>query len=472
MSSQDSEKRTDSPSLFNYLKEEIPLEDIRDYASPQRILSIDAVKGFAIIFIIIAHTSGAWLDRDWVYINGMVYAVLDILGPSLFIFLSALSVIFSIKKKQGKLPDKVIRSRIFTRGAVIMGLGVLYNVISLPGVPFPFNLWGWNILMFIGFSQICSYYALKLSDSERILYGIVIICTGPFIREILYMNKDINLLAWLGHFIITSPAPHVTLVPWIGVILISTIFGEKLYEAMEIGTIDEFKYLRNFFILWGAICVAGGILISSFIPNLYKFEFFALRTYDDMVLSEYPHLYLWELMNMQSYYYFQGMPEFLIRGTISNMFYNLGAALLIISIFFHLLDVRRKENQFYDMLKYYGKVSLSLFLIHYIFLALFVGYFNIAFFPFIDLAFIAFMGFFMYIWMEYFNGKGSPEWIMIQMGRVGQKTGEKIKEEAKAVTEKLEKGYQKTKEFSKKTMEFTKKELEKIKLKKKEENKP
>ena len=88
MSSNKDSERTDSPPLFNYLREEIPLEDIRDYASPQRIVSIDAVKGFAIIFIILAHTSGAWLDKDWLYINGMVYAVLDILGPSLFIFLS------------------------------------------------------------------------------------------------------------------------------------------------------------------------------------------------------------------------------------------------------------------------------------------------------------------------------------------------------------------------------------------------
>ncbi|TFG18566.1 MAG: DUF1624 domain-containing protein, partial [Promethearchaeota archaeon] len=287
-SQQESEKRTDSPSLLNYLKEEIPLEDLRDYASPQRILSIDAVKGFAIIFIILAHTSGAWLDNDWIYINGMVYAALDILGPSLFIFLSALSVIFSIKRKQGTLPDKVIRSRIFTRGAVIMLLGVLYNVISLPRVPFPLNLWGWNILMFIGFSQICSYYALKLGDSERILYGIVLICIAPWLRNELYIHKDTNPLAWFGHFVITSPAPHVTLIPWIGVILLSTIFGEKLYEAMEIGTKDEYKYLRNYFILWGIICVAGGVLISSFIPNLYELEVFALRTYDDMAVSEYP----------------------------------------------------------------------------------------------------------------------------------------------------------------------------------------
>ena len=159
-------KDIESPDLISYLKEEIPIEDIRDYASPKRIRSIDLIKGFAIIMIIIAHTAAAWLDPDWIYIYGMVSASLDILGPSLFVFLSALSVIFSIRRKKGRLPNKVIRNRIFSRGLTIIVIGLLFNIIGLnivrPDIPFPLSIWGWNILVFIGFSQIFSYYAVKL----------------------------------------------------------------------------------------------------------------------------------------------------------------------------------------------------------------------------------------------------------------------------------------------------------------------
>ena len=73
------------------------------------------------------------------------------------------------------------------------------------------------------------------------------------------------------------------------------------------------------------------------------------------------------------------------------------------------------------------------------------------------------MGFFMYSWMEVGNGVGSPEWIMIQIGRVGQKTGEKtkeglkktgeaIKKEAKVIAQKT-KGIVKRKEKEKKEPE-------------------
>ena len=92
---------TESPPLFNYLKQEIPLEDLKDYASPRRIQSIDFVKGFAIIFIMLAHTASGWLNSESRYLYGILFTLLDILGPSLFVFLSALSVIFSIKRKEG-----------------------------------------------------------------------------------------------------------------------------------------------------------------------------------------------------------------------------------------------------------------------------------------------------------------------------------------------------------------------------------
>ena len=146
MSSEEKEERPDMDSvpLFDYLKQEISVEDIRDFSSPKRIYSIDFVKGFAIVFIILAHTASAWFDTEWIYIYGIVYALLDILGPSLFVFLSALSVIFSIKRKQGVLPDKVIRGRILNRGIVIAIIGVFFNLISIEftieGVPFPLNL--------------------------------------------------------------------------------------------------------------------------------------------------------------------------------------------------------------------------------------------------------------------------------------------------------------------------------------------
>ncbi len=191
---------------------------------------------------------------------------------------------------------------------------------------------------------------------------------------------------------------------------------------MMLGTDEAYIRLFRLFLIWGLIFLISGLILG-----------WQLQTPETMVESEYPHLRLYLIMNRQNYYHFRGMPEFLIRGTIGNMFYNQGAALLIIAICFYLIDIKNHDNKFTSMIEYYGKISLSLFLVEYIFLMLFFGQFNIVVFPFVCLAYIGFLGFLMYIWNEYGHGVGSPEWIMIQIGRIGQKTGESVKKEAKKI---------------------------------------
>jgi hypothetical protein len=450
----EAEIETESPPLFNYLRQEIPLEDIRDYASPKRIYSIDFLKGFAIVFVMLAHTASGWLESDSRYLYGIMFSLLDILGPSLFVFLSALSVIFSIKRKKGIIPQKIIRNRIFTRGIVMIIIGMLTNIAIIEDGQVKIAIFGWNIITFIGFSQIFSYYILKLKKSTRILTGLIIIILSPYLRGVLYEGKEAgNLILSLFHYIITSPTPHLTLLPWISICFISTIFGEYIFEAMNKGTKDAYIGLFRIFFVWGIIFIILGIFFIY--PNELNLTDWqpgwALQTPDTILggIKEYPHLRLLAIANKQDYFVIAGMPNFLLRGTSANMFYNQGVALFIIAIFFYFIDLKGKSNSFTNMLKYYGKVSLSLFLIHFIFIPLFVDQFDIILFLTVAISYIAFLGIFMYIWIEYGNGVGSPEWLMVQLGRIGQKSGEAVKKTAKKVYEKTKK-VKKMEDFMKK----------------------
>lgn len=409
----------------------IPIEDdlsndIKNDRS-KRIASIDFVKGIAIIFIVFAHGALSWFDNDWRYIYGLVFALLDIVGPSLFVFLSALSVVFSVKKKKGKINEKIIRNRVFTRGFTIIIIGILWNPMSLQttgtSVPFPANLWGWNFLMFIGFSQIFSYYALKFNKRTRLIVGTIVIFISPWIREILYSFKDDNLGVSILHFIFTSPLPQVPFLPWIAVCFISTIFGEQLFETMMKGTREAYYKLFHLFSAYGIALVILGIFIL--IPYDISFSQWepgwALQTEDTIVYSEYLHIDLLEIANRQNYYQFPGMPLFLIRNTAQNLFYNLGAALLIIAVSFYFIDIKKKNNNAIKMAIFYGNVSLSLFLIQYIFLPLYIGQFSIIFAPFVIVGYCGFLGFLMYIWLKYFKGVGTPEWLMRKIGSSGQR---------------------------------------------------
>ena len=447
-SEKENEINMDSIPLLDYLKQAIPVEELRDYASVRRIGSIDFVKGFAIVFIIIAHTGGAWLDSTWIFVYGLGFTFLDILGPSLFVFLSALSVVFSIRRKKGALPEKVIRNRIFSRGIMIIVIAIIFNLVSIeftiPGYSFPATLWGWNILMFIGASQIFSYYALKLSKISRAVIGMFIVFTSDTIRLWLFQGKETgNVFISILHYIIVSPSPMTPLLPWLSICFLSSIFGEYLYEAMIGGTKKDYKKLFRTFFYWGIFLVLTGIFLGSnaYVPGGF--------TTSELPLNEYPHIDLLNTMRTKSIFSiftYPGMWEFLIRGRAPNMIYNLGAALLLIAISFYFIDIKRKMNVFISMMNYYGKVSLSLFLLHFIFITLFLSYLNLGVFVFVVFGYLGFWGFTAYNWNEFYGGMGSPEWFMAQVGRIGQKTGKTVKKEIRIIEEEIKETIQKIKQ--------------------------
>ena len=422
--------------------EEISTAEFNNNLASKRIASIDFVKGFAIVWIVLAHVGLSWFDRDWRYVYGLVFAFMDVLGPSLFVFLSALSVIFSVKRKKGTLSKKAIRNGILIRGFVIMILGVLFNPMSLytsevEEVTFPANLWGWNILMFIGFSQIISYYVLKFSKKVRAVLGVVIIYFSPWIREILYEGKVAgNLTLSFFHFIITSPLPQVPILPYLSVCFISTIFGEYLYDAMIIGTKEAYYKLFRIFTFYGIALVLIGLFIivprgvnfeiweiglSRLKPALSEFGAPPHSSLGYIVESEYLHIDLLRIANQQDYTPFNAMPIYMIRCTAQNMFYNLGVGFLLIAVCFYFIDIKNKSNDVIKLVIFYGKTSLSLFLIQYLFLPLYGGQFSIIFLPIVWVGYCGFLGLLMYIWTEYFDGVGTPEWIMGKLGSAGKK---------------------------------------------------
>ncbi|TET04868.1 MAG: DUF1624 domain-containing protein, partial [Promethearchaeota archaeon] len=433
-SKKDNEVDVDSIHLVDYLKEEIPVEDLRDFSSSRRIGSIDFVKGIAIILIIGAHSAKAWLVPHWQFFYGIGFAFLDIVGPSLFVFLSALSVVFSIRRKKGEVKEKIIRNRIFSRATMIIVIAVIFNLISIeftvPGYSFPATLWGWNILMFIGLSQIFSYYALKLNKISRAVIGLVIIFTSDTIRLWLFQEKDSNIIVEILHYIVVSPSPMTPLLPWLSICFLSSIFGEYLYEAMVGGTKKDYKKLFRTFLYWGIFFILVGIFLgsNSYLPSLTGDEFILATntTIGRLPANEYPHILLWYDMITQKFLpdiTYPGMWEFTIRGRLPNMIYNLGAALILIAVCFYFIDIKRKKNNFITMINYFGKVSLSLFLLHFVFITLFLNTLDFVAYAFLYFGYLGFWGFIMYIWNEFYDGVGSPEWLMVQIGRIGQKTG-------------------------------------------------
>ncbi|MFX1237319.1 MAG: heparan-alpha-glucosaminide N-acetyltransferase domain-containing protein, partial [Promethearchaeota archaeon] len=158
-----------------------------------RIISLDVTRGLSIVFIILLHYALPWFHKNSVFIAGCGQLFLEFFGPSMFIILSTISVVLNIKQKKDVWSEKDIRNNNLMRGFAIIIIGFIYNSFSM-------HLWVWNILMFIGFGQIFTYYALKLNKIVRIIVGIMILLPSEFIREFFWVFRIDNPLFMIINF--------------------------------------------------------------------------------------------------------------------------------------------------------------------------------------------------------------------------------------------------------------------------------
>jgi hypothetical protein len=279
--------------------------------------------------------------------------------------------------------------------------------------PFPLNLWGWNILVFIGFAQIICYHAVSLSREMRVLLGVIIAFASEFIREYLALNQDDPILGPI-HFFVVSTSPNHPILPYMAFCFFSTIFAEMFFEAMLIETRAAYMSTFYSFMKFGAIFLASGLLLG-----------FQLQTPQTINPEEYPFINLLTHMQDQEFFDIAGIPKFLIQGTAANQFYALGCALLILGAAFYFIDIRQlNQAHLYfgkwevplgtgvEAFIFIGRVSLSLFFIHFVGMSLFLRRLTaFTIFP-VALGLIGFLAILMYIWNKFFDGKYSFEWLM------------------------------------------------------------
>ena len=373
-----------------------------------RIHSIDFLKGVAICIIILINTAEIWIDSKSRHIYALIYLYLDVIGTSLFIFLYSLSVIFLWKKKMGSHPSKEIRNDILYRGFMLIILGLVYNIIStsiISNLSFPLNIWGWNILVFIGFAQIISYYALKLSRGTRWILGFLIFFTSTPIRELLIIYKNTNFIGMILHFIIISPNPQVTIIPYVALCFFSTIFGERFLECLQLNAIECNLEAFRAFIIFGLIFLFIGIYFG-----------YGFVTPEILNPEDYPMINLLQILKNQPNLPISGIPGYLIRGTAPNLLYGLGVAILILGIMFYFLDIRHIQNSLIKVFELYGRASLSLVFIHCLGLFFFIQQLNVIVFFIAYFIYISLLGILMYLWYKYAKDIGTLKWLISKIG--------------------------------------------------------
>jgi uncharacterized membrane protein len=199
-----------------------------------RFRSIDALRGVALVFMVINHFGQTFIGGG--YHSPLAAAILffGIIPAPLFYIVSGISVVLFNTRSQarGDSTQQIWQTTIL-RGLLIMGLGYLFSV-SMFG-----TVWwlDWSILQLIGLSLIGSQLALLLPPRYRLILPIFFILGAPYMR--LGLNYDaivgtlgnihyappITAFDHLSAILATGKAP---IFPWLACPIIGTIIGEGL----------------------------------------------------------------------------------------------------------------------------------------------------------------------------------------------------------------------------------------------------
>lgn len=366
--------------------------------------SIFFLEGVSILFIIFINLANFWLVPQWRYGYVLLALLLDGLGPILFIFLSSVSVVFMINKRMGIIPERHLRNNNFMRGGILIFIGLLLNYFTNLNSPFPFNVWGWNLILFVGMAQILSYFIVWLSRGLRVGIGIAIIYTSDQLRLMLLSIKDQHFFGALLHYIFVSPVPEFSLIPHIALCFFGTIFGELILEAKILQNEEANKHVIKTFSEYGALFVAVGVYFGFqparngyLIPEEYSFISF-IKILQNALGNEY-----------------LSIPLFLIRGTSPNLFFNLGICLFAFSFGYYFFNRKIRNTSLENGLIFYGKKSLTVYLIHLLFLLLYFRSLTMLLFIPVSIFFIGFIGVLVYTWTHFYRGKYSLEWIFSKL---------------------------------------------------------
>lgn len=348
---------------------------------PPRLLSLDLLRGIALVFILEAHLGIWWGNSDWFSAWALVQVVIRPFGPANFIFASVIGTLVSLKVRDSGSRATNERFRLWKRFMLYVIIGSFLNVINawdeliFPGTPIYIRIlmvvFRWNIFTYLAFVQVIILHARRLPrlacfTIAAAIFTFYFIAVPVFVRVldnhlVNYQMQDVyasdvltgSLVVYFLLFFENSMAP---LVPWLALAFIVMGVYKTVVDLLATpGTSRE--ALRAAITRAGRVsiivlCVAI-LLGSALSPGLMsQAEYFKLVN-DDAFRVWNP---AWG-----------GYPLFLHQNNPAYILYSFALISLLFGITTLRVDLQGVKNKVSSIFISFGKYSMTVFLTHALF---------------------------------------------------------------------------------------------------------
>jgi len=303
----------------------------------KRINSVDTIRGLSIWIMVYGHIILFWLRPEDEWLKFWLYAFLQPIGATGFLFISGVSASLAFKKNEHtkKVSIEDMRNMYLLRALFILVIGLIYNlfVAILYGNGNLTHIWSWNALQTIGISLLLLWPLLKTSKKIRLIIALFAIVSNQILLIIITSyNGDASMFGIID-FLLFYPSDQYIILNYFGILVIGSVIGDIIFEQSNREESQRFDlFQRNKGMLY--ILFIG---ISVIIFGL-MFQF----------------------------------PNFLIFNSISSTFYSIGiivVALIVLIIIEEMQYFKPKKS--YRYLYFYSYYSFTIFLGHELLLILF-----------------------------------------------------------------------------------------------------
>ena len=311
----------------------------------KRINGIDTIRGISMWLMMVGHLMDWWMRQEFFWHRIQIYAILEPMVSTGFLFASGISAALSYKKSLSRIKatntsnQSQVRNEYLLRAFFILIIAFIYNFFVGLFYEGLYSIWSWYVLQTVGFCLIFSWPFLKTPIYFRLIIGFLILTISPLIFGFLKSYEgQANFFGYTFYFLY-HPADQYTILSFFAIFIIGTVLGEIIFNLNAINNQNErrIKFKSKFVIPtlgFGGLFILFGVIFM--------------------------------------------FPNFLIMRTFSSFIYSLGLVLVLLSIFatiqeFQLITTRRS----YKFLYYYSYYSFTIYLTHNLLFFLFSKEFNI-----------------------------------------------------------------------------------------------
>jgi len=298
----------------------------------KRIQSIDMIRGFCIFLMVLGHLLDWWIivqDR-WVVLY--LFSILASIAATGFLFISGFSAAIAYKSRAKKAEASTnititrVRNIYIIRALLLLAIGLIYNTAIALALNKLEWIWAWNALQTISISLLLAWPLLRTPKYLRIGLGIGLLVVNDLLFPFLlsYINQQ-NIYGVLFH-ILYHPDEAFTILAYFAIFIIGTAVGDFFFNINIIKDEEERKIkIKRVFI---RTLLIVGIILASF-GIVYRFY------------------------------------DFILRRTLSAMFYSIGANLILLSVLLYLEEFEKiKLKKRYRFFFYFSFYSFTIYLAH------------------------------------------------------------------------------------------------------------